>query len=174
MTWAKGQKLIYVEFLSSMHLTSNGAIFALLSDPDLQAWTLHSPLQFSCSLYAGTGIAVSFFAQSWCISERGPPYCAMFNPLSTVITALISATFLQEEAYVGSLIGPVGVIAGLYIVLWGIAKESSEIKQEAPQSNLQDDEIRSMIDLEEPLLSEKSEMYLVEGRKKIDRNRKKN
>jgi len=58
-------------------------------------------------------------------------------------------------------------------VLWGIAKESSEIKQEAPQSNLQDDEIRSMIDLEEPLLSEKSEMYLVEGRKKKDRNRKK-
>lgn len=54
----------------------------------------------------------------------------------------------------------------MYIVLWGIAKESSEIKQEAPQSNLQDDEIRSMIDLEEPLLSEKSE-HAAEAERKV-------
>lgn len=81
----------------------------------------------------------------------------MFNPLATVITAFISATFLQEELYIGSLVGAVGVIAGLYIVLWGKAKEFSEIKQAAPQPNLQDDEISSRIDLEQPLLSDKAE-----------------
>lgn len=48
------------------------------------------------------------------------------------------------------------MIAGLYIVLWGKAKEFEGIKQEA-QSNLKDDEIISAVDLEEPLLSEKSE-----------------
>jgi len=56
-----------------------------------------------------------------------------------------------------SLVGAVGVIAGLYIVLWGKAKEFSEIKQAAPQPNLQDDEISSRIDLEQPLLSDKAE-----------------
>ncbi|TKY54641.1 WAT1-related protein [Spatholobus suberectus] len=154
-------------FWMCLFSTMQSAIFALLSEPgDLQAWILHSPLQFSCSLYAGIGIAVSFFIQSWCISERGPLYCAMFNPLATVITALITATFLQEELYVGSLIGAVGVIAGLYIVLWGKAKEFEEVKQEAPQSNSQDDGINSRIDLEEPLLSEKSE-HVAEAENKV-------
>ncbi|QCD80459.1 WAT1-related protein At4g28040 [Vigna unguiculata] len=144
-------------FWMCLFSTVQSALFALLSEPDLKAWILNSPLQISCSLYAGIGIAVSFFIQSWCISERGPLYCAMFNPLATVITAFISATFLQEELYIGSLVGAVGVIAGLYIVLWGKAKEFSEIKQAAPQPNLQDDEISSRIDLEQPLLSDKAE-----------------
>jgi len=65
-----------------------------------------------------------------------------------------------------SLIGAVGVIAGLYIVLWGKAKEFAEIKQEAPQSNLQDDEISSRIDLEQPLLSDKSE-HVTEADSKV-------
>ncbi|KAK7329870.1 hypothetical protein VNO77_24051 [Canavalia gladiata] len=144
-------------FWMCVFATIQSAIYALLSEKDLQSWILNSPLQLSCSLYAGIGIAVSFFIQSWCISERGPLYCAMFNPLATVVTAFISATFLKEELYIGSLVGAVGVIMGLYIVLWGKAKEFDEIKQEAPKSSLQEDEISSRIDLEEPLLSDKSE-----------------
>ncbi|KAG4959040.1 hypothetical protein JHK87_035673 [Glycine soja] len=194
MALVKGQKLLHTEFLPSIHLTGSqgddwllgcllllassvfwscwmilqAALFALLSESDLQAWILQSPLQISCSLYAGIGIAVSFFIQSWCISERGPLYCAMFNPLATVITALISATFLEEEVYVGSLVGAVGVIAGLYIVLWGKAKEFAEIKPEAPQSsNLLDDEISSRIDLEQPLLSEKLSEHATEADSKV-------
>ncbi|KAK7388432.1 hypothetical protein VNO78_23248 [Psophocarpus tetragonolobus] len=159
-------------FLMCLFSTIQSALFAMLSEPNLQGWILQSPLQISCSLYAGIGIAVSFFIQSWCISERGPLYCAMFNPLATVITAFISATFLQEELYVGSLIGAVGVIAGLYIVLWGKAKEFAEIKPETPpSSNLQDDEINSRIDLEQPLLSEKSE-HVIEADSKVSHDHK--
>ncbi|XP_027329638.1 WAT1-related protein At4g28040 [Abrus precatorius] len=144
-------------FWMCLFATIQSAIFALLSEKDLQSWILSSPLQISCSLYAGIGIAVSFFVQSWCISERGPLYCAMFNPLATVITAFITATFLKEELYIGSLVGAIGVIAGLYIVLWGKAKEFDEIKHEAPKPSFQEDEISNRVDLEAPLLSEKSE-----------------
>ncbi|RYR76920.1 hypothetical protein Ahy_A01g001431 isoform B [Arachis hypogaea] len=141
------------------------AIFALVYEHDLKPWSLHSGLEFSCCLYAGIGIAVSFLVQTWCISERGPLYCAMFNPLATVITAFISTTFLQEQLYVGSLIGAIGVIVGLYIVLWGKAKEYEGVKQKTPDSSLEegdDDNVitrscSSKIDLEEPLLSDKSE-----------------
>ncbi|OIW18647.1 hypothetical protein TanjilG_13399 [Lupinus angustifolius] len=130
MALLKGQKLLHMEFVPSTYLTAS----------ESDNWQL-----------------VSFFIQTWCISERGPLYCAMFNPLATVITALITVTFMHEELYVGSLVGAIGVIAGLYIVLWGKAKEIEEIKQEK-QSNLQDDKIiSSSIDLEEPLLSENSE-----------------
>ncbi|KAK7265330.1 hypothetical protein RJT34_32949 [Clitoria ternatea] len=147
---------LFSTFWMCLFSTMQSAIFALLVEQDLQAWILRSPLQYSCCLYAGIGIAVSFFIQSWCITERGPLYCAMFNPLATVITAFISATILKEELYIGSLIGAVGVIAGLYIVLWGKAPEFEENKQEVPQPNLQGDEI-SKIDLEEPLLLDRSQ-----------------
>ncbi|XP_057416507.1 WAT1-related protein At4g28040-like [Lotus japonicus] len=145
-------------FCMCFFATIQSALFALFYGENFQAWMLHSPLEISCCLYGGIGIAVSFFIQSWCISISGPLYCAMFNPLSTVLTAFIAATFLQEELYIGSLVGAVGVITGLYIVLWGKAKEFEEIKQEVLQSNMQGDEISSQVDLEEPLLlPEKSE-----------------
>ncbi|KAH1117193.1 hypothetical protein GYH30_046497 [Glycine max] len=167
MALVKGQKLLHTEFLPSIHLTGSEGDDWLLGCLLLLA----SSVFWSCwMILQGIGIAVSFFIQSWCISERGPLYCAMFNPLATVITALISATFLQEEVYVGSLVGAVGVIAGLYIVLWGKAKEFAEIKPEAaPQSsNLQDDhDISSRIDLEQPLLSEKLSEHVTEADSKV-------
>ncbi|KAF7838097.1 WAT1-related protein [Senna tora] len=136
--------------------TIQTTIFTLVFEPDFQAWHLDSPIEYSSCLYTGIGTAISFFIQCWCISERGPLFCAMFNPLCTVITAIISITLLHEELYVGSLIGAFGVITGLYIVLWGKAKETEGIKGEA-KPNVQDDEIHCKIDLEEPLLAEKSE-----------------
>jgi hypothetical protein len=52
-----------------------------------------------------------------------------------------------------SLVGAIGVITGLYIVLWGKAKDFYGRKQELQQSNMVDDEISNRIDLEEPLLA---------------------
>ena len=70
--------------------------------------------------------------------------------------------------FIFSLVGAVGVIAGLYVVLWGKAKEFAEIKPEAPQSsNLLDDEISSRIDLEQPLLSEKLSEHATEADSKV-------
>jgi hypothetical protein len=62
-----------------------------------------------------------------------------------------------------SLVGAIGVITGLYIVLWGKAKDFDGRKQELQQSNIVDDEISNRIDLEEPLLAEKSE-YVKESK----------
>ncbi|XP_028790611.1 WAT1-related protein At4g30420-like [Neltuma alba] len=129
------------------------AIFTLVVEKDSQAWILNSALEYSSCLYAGIGIAVSFFIQSWTISKRGPLFCAMFNPLCTVITAMVSATFLHEDLYVGSLIGGLAVISGLYIVLWGKAKEVEGVKEEAQLKTDQNDQISCKTDLEEALLS---------------------
>lgn len=62
-----------------------------------------------------------------------------------------------------SLVGAFGVISGLYIVLWGKAKDFDETKQELPQSQMQDDDISNRVDLEEPLLTDKSE-YVAESK----------
>ncbi|KAL7228041.1 hypothetical protein ACSBR1_022837 [Camellia fascicularis] len=139
------------------------ATIALFFGQDLKAWTLHSYLELACCFYAGIiGSAVSFFVQAWCISRRGPLFCAMFSPLATVIVTIFASIFLHEEIYTGSLIGAVCVIVGLYVVLWGKAKDLEELpkSQNDQATNVQilveDESSKKMTynnDLEEPLLS---------------------
>ncbi|CAL5328416.1 unnamed protein product [Camellia sinensis] len=151
--------------------TLQSAAVAFFLEPNLEAWKLHSYLELGCCLFAGiVGSAVSFFVQAWCISRRGPLFSAMFTPLCTVIVTIFATIFLHEELYVGSLIGGVGVILGLYVVLWGKAKDLQESKVER-DPKFENDQTKIVqilvdeseermssikIDLEEPFLSDKS------------------
>ncbi|KAE8056121.1 hypothetical protein FH972_012916 [Carpinus fangiana] len=148
--------------------TLQSAILSVFTEPEPEAWHIHSSLELSCCLFS-VGSGLSFFVQAWCISRKGPLFSAMFNPLCTVIVTILAAIFLHEEIYTGSLIGAIGVIAGLYVVLWGKAKDLVEINGEKKLQNgetmarnvsiLIDDSSEKTsceIDLEEPLLSDKS------------------
>ncbi|XP_050920551.1 WAT1-related protein At4g30420 [Lathyrus oleraceus] len=96
----------------------------LFLEPDLNAWKIISLFQFGCILYSGViGSGVALYLQAWCISKRGPLFSAMFNPLLTLIVTILATLWLHEEIYIGSLIGAIGVIIGLYIVLWGKAED---------------------------------------------------
>lgn len=53
-------------------------------------------------LKQGTGSALSFFLQAWCISQRGPVFSAMFNPVCTIFGAILDALFLHEAIYTGT------------------------------------------------------------------------
>ncbi|KAK8490366.1 hypothetical protein V6N13_076383 [Hibiscus sabdariffa] len=101
------------------------------------------------------GSGLSFFVQAWCIAQRGPLFSAMFNPLCTVIVTILAAPLLQEEIYTGSLIGAVGVIGGLYIVLWGKAGDYQQVlNKETDPESLNGQTNSSPI--QQPLLSDKS------------------
>ncbi|KAM6552930.1 hypothetical protein CsatB_013692 [Cannabis sativa] len=140
--------------------TIQSAIYTFVVEPDLKVWSLHSYLELGSCLYAGIGTAISFFVQAWCIQQRGPVFVAMFSPLCTVITAIIAALFLHEKLYVGSLVGALAVIIGLYIVLWGKAKDLEEIREETLNNDIQKLEPKSLLnnttsystDLEQSLL----------------------
>jgi cadmium resistance protein CadD (predicted permease) len=54
---------------------------------------------------------------------KGPLYSAIYTPLSAVITAVLSVAFMHEELHVGSILGAVAIIVGLYVVLWGKADD---------------------------------------------------
>ena len=69
--------------------------------------------------------------------------------------------------FLGSLVGAIGVVMGLYILLWGKAKDTAENKEEISILKLQNSTDRKhvvdvlekdccKIDLEEPLLSDQS------------------
>ncbi|XP_074273678.1 WAT1-related protein At4g30420-like [Silene latifolia] len=135
---------------------------AFYFERDPSAWDLSSSLQLTCCFFSGIiGSGVQFFVQSWCISRRGPLFSAMFNPLCTVITTVFACVFLHEQLYIGSLVGGVTVIIGLYVVLWG---KGREMKPTLVTSEIEDNCIKTIdqetnccpIDLEQPLLSDNS------------------
>ncbi|KAF8695333.1 hypothetical protein HU200_037563 [Digitaria exilis] len=107
--------------------TLQSALLVSFLLPDMDAWRIHSLFEFSCCLFSGVfGSGVMFYLQSWCISVRGPLFSAMFNPLCTVITTVLAAIVLREKLHVGSLLGAIAVIAGLYVVLWGKADDGGK------------------------------------------------
>ncbi|XAR51231.1 hypothetical protein NMG60_11005797 [Bertholletia excelsa] len=149
-------------------------LIALFMESDQEAWKLHSYLELAACSFAGiVASAISVFITTWCISRRGPLFCATFSPLTTVAVTFFAAILLHEEVYTGSLISAVVLIVGLYVVLWGKAEDLNEkLKMEtnlkpkvdeAEAQNVQvfvDEFPKKMncnVDLEEPLLSDKSE-----------------
>ncbi|CAL9773761.1 unnamed protein product [Musa acuminata subsp. burmannicoides] len=141
------------------------AALTFFLEPDISVWKIHSTLELSSCFFAGVfGSGVTFYLQSWTISLKGPLYSAMFNPLGTVITTISACLVLHEQLHIGSLVAAVAVVGGLYIVLWGKAKD---IDPKSSCSNSQlpcvsermtvvvDPELRdSVCDLQKPLLGE--------------------
>ncbi|XP_058745206.1 WAT1-related protein At4g30420-like [Vicia villosa] len=162
----------YLSLSSWMCLISTlqSAVVTVFLEPDLNAWKINSLLQFGSTLYAGImGSAVMFCLQAWCITQRGPLFSAMFSPLVTVIVTVLAALLLHEEIYIGSLIGAIGVIIGLYIVLWGKAGDIVDVKEKIDPKLManENEEVTHLINdscgkenykigLEEPLLHDES------------------
>ncbi|KAK9146424.1 hypothetical protein Sjap_006327 [Stephania japonica] len=51
--------------------------------------------------------------------QKGPVFVTMFNPLGTVLVAILAYFVLGEKLYTGSIVGGAIVITGMYLVLWG-------------------------------------------------------
>ncbi|KAK3017362.1 hypothetical protein RJ639_006176 [Escallonia herrerae] len=170
------------------------AILTICLERDLEAWKVNSYLELACCFYSVSsltnffystfpmrlfspedisfgivGSGISFFAQAWCISKKGPLFSAMFNPLNTVIVTIFATIFLHEEIYTGSAVGAFCVVVGLYVVLWGKAKDLED-RNTGTGPKMQNEQSKIVqimtdeslvhtickIDLEEPLLSKDS------------------
>eukprot|EP00253_Pinus_taeda_P012338 PITA_12338 len=68
----------------------------------------------------GLGLAL----QLWCMQKRGPVFVTIFNPVSTVFSAILSSWFLGDTLHLGSMLGVLLIFAGLYLVLWGKSQDS--------------------------------------------------
>ncbi|KAG1327962.1 WAT1-related protein [Cocos nucifera] len=73
----------------------------------------------------GSALTLAFLA--WCIKKKGPLYASIFNPLMLVIVALLSSLLLNEKLHLGSVLGAVLMVTGLYMVLWGKGREAAKV-----------------------------------------------
>ncbi|KAF7041422.1 hypothetical protein CFC21_051219 [Triticum aestivum] len=107
---------------------------------DADHWRLGLNIRLYASAFAGIVASGSAFPlMSWCLQEKGPLYVAMFGPLIIVFVAVMSSVVLNEALHIGIVLGAVLIVAGLYMVLWGKAKEEDEQEADAPKLVGQDD-----------------------------------
>ena len=74
---------------------------------------------------------VAFAVQIWCIDHGGPVFVAVYQPVQTLVVAIMASITLGEKFYLGGIIGAALIITGLYLVLWGKSEERSRNGKEA-------------------------------------------
>ncbi|CAD5177537.1 unnamed protein product [Musa acuminata subsp. malaccensis] len=149
MTWSLWlvlQGILMREYTSKLLFTTLECLFATLQsifvamafERDTSKWKLQLDVGLLAILYCGfvvTGVA--FYIQTWCIEKKGPVFLAVFTPLSLVFTIICSSIFLGEMISLGSILGGLLMVGGLYCVLWGKNKESVTCEASVEDGNSQ-------------------------------------
>ncbi|XP_031130333.1 WAT1-related protein At1g09380-like [Ipomoea triloba] len=103
-------------------------VFAVCFDHKPSDWSLRQGIRATSTVYAGImGTAIAYCLMSWCIDKKGPLYVSVFNPLLLVIVAVLSWGLLRDKIYVGTIVGSVLIVVGLYGVLWGKQQELRQV-----------------------------------------------
>lgn len=90
------------------------------------AWRLRGTVEIVAVVYCGVvASGVGYLLLTYCVEKRGPVFTAAFSPLAQMFVAGIDLCVLHEPLYLGSVLGSVLVILGLYLVLWGKREEAA-------------------------------------------------
>ncbi|XP_057975212.1 WAT1-related protein At1g21890-like [Malania oleifera] len=104
--------------------TVQGAVVALVMERNLAAWAIGWDSRLLAAVYSGVVCSgIAYYGQGVVMKERGPVFVAAFSPLCMVITAALGSIILAEQIHLGSVIGAVVIVGGLYSVVWGKSKD---------------------------------------------------
>ncbi|XP_020215470.2 WAT1-related protein At5g64700 [Cajanus cajan] len=107
-------------FLSSIQSLG----IALAVERDIEQWKLGWNVRLLAVVYCGIMVTgVTYYLQTWVIEKKGPVFLAMSTPLALVMTIFSTAILLGEIITLGSLLGGISLVIGLYCVLWGKSRE---------------------------------------------------
>ncbi|XP_060206577.1 WAT1-related protein At3g18200 [Lycium barbarum] len=136
--WMVLQAPVVKKYPAKLSLTSFTCFFGLIqflaiaafTERDPKKWLIHSGEEIYLILYAGiisSGIVISL--QTWCIQKGGPVYVATFQPVQTVLVAVMAFVVLGDQLYSGGILGGLLIMVGLYLVLWGKNEEKRIVNQ---------------------------------------------
>ncbi|XP_059461963.1 uncharacterized protein LOC132190955 [Corylus avellana] len=77
---------------------------------------------------------LSYYVMTWAIKKKGVVFEVAFNPVLVVFSFLLQTFLLGNSAHLGSIIGGVFVILGLYLILWAKANDMEEERTVADDS----------------------------------------
>ncbi|GFQ06639.1 protein walls are thin 1 [Phtheirospermum japonicum] len=130
--WLVFQAPVLNKYPARLSFTSYQCFFGILQflliaafvERDPQAWLVHSGAELFSVFYAGVvASGIAFAVQIWCIDRGGPVFVAVYQPVQTLVVAIMTSFLLGEQFYLGGIIGAVLIITGLYLVLWGKNEE---------------------------------------------------
>ncbi|CAL5417402.1 unnamed protein product [Camellia sinensis] len=104
--------------------TVQGAAVALAVERDMSAWVVGFDSRLLAAVYSGVVCSgIAYYLQGVVNKVRGPVFVTAFSPLCMIITAVLGAIVLAEKIHLGSLIGAIIIVFGLYSVVWGKSKD---------------------------------------------------
>ncbi|XP_030454164.1 WAT1-related protein At3g30340-like [Syzygium oleosum] len=130
-------------FMSFFGALQSAMLAGLTPGRSLSVWVLKGKVEILTVVFAGMVCSgLCYVGMSWCVKKRGPVFTAAFSPLVQIFAAMIGIPALQEQLYLGSLLGSVLVIVGLYVLLWGKNREMHESieKKAQPVQDIEDQE----------------------------------
>ncbi|MCL7051096.1 hypothetical protein MKW94_014792 [Papaver nudicaule] len=157
--WMVFQAPVLKKYPAKLTVTSFTCFFGLLqflviaafAETDIEKWKFQSTGELLTILYAGvvaSGLVLSI--QTWCIHKGGPVSVAVFQPLQTVLVAIMAALVLGDQLYSGGIIGAIFIMIGLWLVLWGKKEEkkweNGSEKDNDLTKNLLDEESRGKME----------------------------
>ncbi|KAL8222713.1 hypothetical protein R6Q57_020112 [Mikania cordata] len=116
-------------FLFSMFGFIQSLVYVALTERSQSEWKLTSNIRLFAAIFQGICSLLAVFLVMAAVHLQGPLFVSIFNPLVLIFVAMAGFLGLQENLYVGSLLGSVIIITGLYFVLWGKSKESKRLSK---------------------------------------------
>ncbi|KAK8452904.1 hypothetical protein SEVIR_5G195400v4 [Setaria viridis] len=111
--------------LQMIFATIQSFFIALVAERDFAKWRLGLDARLIAVVYSGILVSgVAYYMQVWVIDKSGPVFLAMTMPITLLVTIILSL-FLGEAVTLGSILGGVIMVGGLYSVLW--AKRSEHV-----------------------------------------------
>ncbi|KAL5225454.1 hypothetical protein ABZP36_012093 [Zizania latifolia] len=98
----------------------SGAVALVAERRDMTAWVIGFDTRLFTAVYSGIVCSgVAYYVQGIVTRARGPVFVTAFQPLCMIITVVMGSTILKEEITLGSVIGAVIIVVGLYALIWG-------------------------------------------------------
>ncbi|CAI9096193.1 OLC1v1032278C3 [Oldenlandia corymbosa var. corymbosa] len=108
----------------SFFATIQSAILCLIVDRNMSSWLPKGITQITTVIYAGiVGSGICYVALAWCVKKRGAVFTSAFGPFIQVFVAFFDVFLLHEQINLGSILGSLVVVVGMYMLLWGKSKE---------------------------------------------------
>ncbi|XP_019164996.1 PREDICTED: WAT1-related protein At3g30340-like isoform X6 [Ipomoea nil] len=105
------------------------AVLCFIIDKNPSIWKLKGSLEIGSIVYSGiVGSSICYVVMSWCVKQKGPVFTSTFGPFIQIFATVLDVSILHEQIYLGSILGSILVIIGLYALLWGKSKEAQVCK----------------------------------------------